>query len=91
MSGQHKGHGGGGKKRSKAYYVKCAKQKKFKRNVLDVDMKGFLVTCNSHEDQAVRECYNLLNEYADKLYGPEQVMGLHSSYASRYGYICIFV
>ncbi|XP_064618188.1 THUMP domain-containing protein 1-like [Liolophura sinensis] len=81
MSAQHKGHGGAGKKRSKAYYIKCAKQKKFKRNVLDVEMKGFLVTCNSHEDQAVRECYNLLNEYADKLYGPEQLSGEKSSAA----------
>ena len=37
-------------------------------------MKGFLITCNNREKEAVKEAYNLLNEYADKLYGPEQVM-----------------
>ena len=35
------------------------------------DMKGFLLTCNNREREAVREGYNLLNEYADKIFGPE--------------------
>ena len=61
-----------GKKRPKSYYIKCAKGKRQKRiNDLDVGMKGFLITCNTHEKEAVRESYNILNEYADKLYGPE--------------------
>lgn len=61
-----------GKKRPKSYYIKCAKGKKQKRvNDLDIGMKGFLVTCNTHEKEAVRESYNILNEYADKIYGPE--------------------
>lgn len=61
-----------GKKRPKSYYLKCAHKKVKHGNTLDIDMRGFLVTCNGNEKQAVREMYNLLNEYADKLYGPEE-------------------
>lgn len=32
---------------------------------------GFLLTCNNREKECVRESYNLLNEYIDKLY-PDQ-------------------
>lgn len=39
--------------------------------VLEPGMKGILITCNNNEKQCVREAYNLLNEYADNLYGPE--------------------
>ena len=61
-----------GKKRPKSYYIKCAAGKKRKRvNDLDIGMKGFLITCNTHEKEAVRESYNILNEYAEKLYGAE--------------------
>ncbi|XP_062576760.1 THUMP domain-containing protein 1-like [Saccostrea cucullata] len=62
-----------GKKRPKSYYIKCA-NKKPKRDVwkLEAGMKGFLITCNNNEKAAVRESYNILNEYADKLYGPEK-------------------
>ncbi|XP_061182416.1 THUMP domain-containing protein 1-like [Saccostrea echinata] len=62
-----------GKKRPKSYYIKCA-NKKPKREVwkLEAGMKGFLITCNNNEKAAVREAYNILNEYADKLYGPEK-------------------
>ncbi|XP_071132234.1 THUMP domain-containing protein 1-like [Mytilus edulis] len=63
---------GRGKKRPKSYYLKCAHKKVSHGNNLDTDMRGFLVTCNGNEKQAVREMYNLLNEYADKLYGPEE-------------------
>lgn len=64
-----------GKKRPKSYYIKCA-NKKPKRDSwkLEVGMKGFLVTCNNNEKGAVRDAYNILNEYADKLYGPEKVV-----------------
>nr|CAG4638817.1 EOG090X0GPG [Cyclestheria hislopi] len=34
-------------------------------------MKGFLCTSNNREKESVREAYNILNEVADKLYGPE--------------------
>jgi hypothetical protein len=57
---------GRGKKRPKSYYLKCAHKKVKHGNSLDIDMRGFLVTCNGNEKQAVREMYNLLNEYADK-------------------------
>lgn len=36
-------------------------------------MKGFICTCNGNEKQCVQESYNILNEYADKLYGEETV------------------
>jgi len=60
-------------KRKKSYYKKSGTQnKKFRgQNDLDADMRGFLVTCNTHEKETVRELYNILNEYADSLYGPE--------------------
>ena len=61
-----------GKKRKKQFYIQAAKRGKWSRR-LDAGMKGFLITCNSRERDAVREAYNLFNEYADKLYGPEKV------------------
>lgn len=42
-----------------------------KKQVLQVGQRGFLVTCNMNEKACVRECYNLLNHYADELFGPE--------------------
>ncbi|XP_022313473.2 THUMP domain-containing protein 1-like [Crassostrea virginica] len=62
-----------GKKRPKSYYIKCA-NKKPKKDVwkLEPGIKGFLVSCNNNERGAVRDAYNLLNEYADKLYGAEK-------------------
>ena len=61
-----------GKKRKKQFYIQTAKRGKWSRR-LDANMKGFLITCNNRERDAVREAYNLFNEYADKLYGPEKV------------------
>ncbi|XP_016966650.1 THUMP domain-containing protein 1 homolog [Drosophila biarmipes] len=43
-----------------------------KRQVLQPGQRGFFATCNINEKACVRECYNLLNHYADALYGPEQ-------------------
>ncbi|XP_045212610.2 THUMP domain-containing protein 1-like [Mercenaria mercenaria] len=62
-----------GKKRPKSYYIKCAAggKKVKKTNIISAGMKGFLVTCNKYERETVREMYNLLNEYADVMYGPE--------------------
>ncbi|XP_069124551.1 THUMP domain-containing protein 1-like [Argopecten irradians] len=62
-----------GKKRPKSYYLKCSQQNKRKVNRLESDIRGFLLTCNSHEKDAVREAYSLLNEYATEIYGPEEV------------------
>ncbi|KAM8709656.1 hypothetical protein ACLKA7_016462 [Drosophila subpalustris] len=42
-----------------------------KKQVLQAGQRGFLATCNMNEKACVRECYNLLNHYADELYGPE--------------------
>nr|CAG4644405.1 EOG090X0GPG [Lepidurus arcticus] len=59
------------KRKAKAYYVQSVKQQKRALYKLDAGQKGFLCTCNNREKECVREAYNLLNEYADKLYGPE--------------------
>ncbi|XP_058943579.2 THUMP domain-containing protein 1-like [Pocillopora verrucosa] len=58
------------RKHSKAFYV-GNKKKKRGQELLAPGMKGVLVTCNERENLCVREAYNVLNEYADKLYGPE--------------------
>ncbi|RUS89833.1 hypothetical protein EGW08_002363 [Elysia chlorotica] len=64
-----------GKKRSKAFYRKSAyggKRQCTGKNILEPGIRGFLVMCHSNESSAVRESYNILNEYADLLYGPEK-------------------
>ncbi|XP_068240661.1 THUMP domain-containing protein 1 [Palaemon carinicauda] len=60
----------GKNKRSRSYYIRCAKRQR-KGSVLGTDMVGFLCTCNNSERDCVREAYNILNEFADKLYGKE--------------------
>jgi len=62
-------------KRPKSYYIKCAKKHKPNddKNTLRPNLKGFLCTCNDREKDCVRETYNLLNEYADQLYGKEDM------------------
>lgn len=48
--------------------------KKGKRGRLEPGMKGFLVTCsNNDESKCVREAYNLLNEYLDRMGGDKSV------------------
>lgn len=37
------------------------------KNFLEPGICGFFATCNFGEKECVRECYNLLNEYADQL------------------------
>ena len=62
-----------GQKRKKSYYVQCSNKKGNTRlHALEPGMRGFLITCNNREKEAVREAYNLLNEYADQLCGPEK-------------------
>ena len=62
------------RKARKQNYFKAVKQsKKYAQGkVLKEDMVGFLLTCNNREREAVREGYNLLNEFADKDLGPEK-------------------
>ncbi|XP_037818078.1 THUMP domain-containing protein 1 homolog [Lucilia sericata] len=43
-----------------------------RKQYLEVGHKGFLATCNFNEKDCVRECYNILNQYANELYGPEE-------------------
>lgn len=63
------------KKRKKSWYKRQAfLNKRVKTgHRLEAGQKGFIITCNEHEKDAVREAYNILNEYAEKLYGPEEV------------------
>ena len=35
------------------------------------DLKGFLLFCNCKEKETIREAYVLLNQFADRMYGPE--------------------
>ena len=61
------------RKAKRQQYLNAVKKSKKYANgmVLKEDMKGFLLTCNNREKETVREGYNLLNEYADKIFGPE--------------------
>ncbi len=61
------------KSKSKQWYRQNAKKSK-KSSVLSSDLKGFLISCNFREKEAIREAYVLLNEYGDKLYGSEVVV-----------------
>ncbi|KAH8378927.1 hypothetical protein KR009_002126, partial [Drosophila setifemur] len=54
------------KQNKKKYYQSARKQ------YLEAGQRGFFATCNMNEKACVRECYNLLNHYADELYGPEK-------------------
>ncbi|KAG2455829.1 THUM1 protein, partial [Polypterus senegalus] len=59
------------KKRKKKQYTNCAKKYK-NYDELTVGMQGILITCNMKEKKCTAEAYSLLNEYADKIYGPEK-------------------
>jgi len=64
-----------GQKRNKSYYANASKKARYagpgQGRSLCPQMRGFLVTCNNREKEAVREAYNLFNEYADRIIGPE--------------------
>lgn len=55
------------RKRKKKYYQNNKKQN---TGVLDAGLKGILITCNN-EQKCVKESYNILNEFADDLFGLE--------------------
>jgi len=61
--------GPGGKRKNKKQYYMANKKAK-RQSVLQEGMRGFLLTCNNREKEAVREAYNLLNEYKEKIVGP---------------------
>ncbi|KAM7419666.1 hypothetical protein PAMA_016656 [Pampus argenteus] len=61
------------RKRSKKRYVTGHHSKRWKGSrELEVGMQGILITCNMNERKCTAEAFNLLNEYADQLYGPEK-------------------
>ncbi|KAM9454272.1 THUMP domain-containing protein 1 [Clarias gariepinus] len=49
---------------------------------LEAGMQGILITCNMNERRCTAEAYSLLNEYADQLYGPEQLTDTKDSGSS---------
>lgn len=63
-----------GKKRNKKRYGAGPQSKRWKGSrELEVGMQGILITCNMNERKCTAEAFNLLNEYAEELYGPERV------------------
>ncbi|XP_054459916.1 THUMP domain-containing protein 1 [Anoplopoma fimbria] len=46
---------------------------------LEVGMQGILITCNMNERKCTAEAFNLLNEYADQLCGPEKLQDTNGS------------
>ena len=48
------------KRKNKSNY-RDFKKRPDKSNLLDVNLKGFVVTCNFQEKKALMECYNILN------------------------------
>ncbi|KAJ8246127.1 hypothetical protein GJAV_G00263920 [Gymnothorax javanicus] len=60
------------RKRSKRHYANFGNKKFKSSRELEVGMQGILITCNMTERKCTSEAYSLLNEYADKLYGPEE-------------------
>lgn len=66
------------RKRSKKRYVAGHHSKRWKGSrELEVGMQGILITCNMNERKCTAEAFNLLNEYADKMFGPEKVSVVH--------------
>ncbi|XP_055909243.1 THUMP domain-containing protein 1 homolog [Eupeodes corollae] len=55
---------------NKKYHNRGNWNKSSKRQTLEIGQRGFLATCNFRERDCIRECYNLLNHYANELYGP---------------------
>ncbi|XP_061769484.1 THUMP domain-containing protein 1 isoform X2 [Nerophis ophidion] len=71
---------GEGRKRNKKHYVGQLHHKRWRGGrELEVGMQGILVTCNNNQKKCTSEAYDLLNEYADKLYGAETFPGAEGS------------
>ena len=49
-------------------------QSKKRKFAMCPGLKGFLLFCNNKERETIREAYNILNEYADQMYGQEDVL-----------------
>uniref|UniRef100_A0A1B6CRM5 THUMP domain-containing protein n=1 Tax=Clastoptera arizonana TaxID=38151 RepID=A0A1B6CRM5_9HEMI len=63
---------GKGNKRRQDNYHYYKRKKTSRYQLLEPGLKGFLCTCNGREKDCIRESYNILNEYADKLYCTEK-------------------
>ncbi|KAL6111008.1 thumpd1 [Pungitius sinensis] len=50
---------------------------------LEVGMQGILITCNMNEKRCTAEAFNLLNEYADELLGPEKLQDNNASSSEK--------
>ncbi|KAF6736471.1 THUMP domain-containing protein 1 [Oryzias melastigma] len=63
------------RKRSKKRFVAGhSNSKRWKGSrELEVGMQGILITCNMNQRKCTAEALDLLNEYAEKLYGPEKL------------------
>lgn len=59
------------KRKKKQFYKQFSKKQRY--GALQPGVIGILITCNKNEKQCVREAYNILNEYGDKLFGPEKL------------------
>lgn len=59
----------GDTRKKKKFYFRKRRNKYF----LEPGFRGFFCTCNFREKDCVKEMYNLLNEYAGKLYPEEEV------------------
>jgi len=60
------------KRKDKSYYVNAAKKAKMAKYRMVPGAKGFLLFCNHHEKETVREGYRILNQFADEIYGKEE-------------------
>lgn len=58
---------GGQGKRKKNFYTDVSK-KRYTEHLLQPELRGFLISCNNRELECVRESYNILNEFSEKLY-----------------------
>ncbi|XP_078131993.1 THUMP domain-containing protein 1 [Sander vitreus] len=68
------------RKRSKKRYAGGHHNKRWKGSrELEIGMQGILITCNMNERKCTAEAFNLLNEYADTLYGPEKLQDNNGS------------
>uniref|UniRef100_A0A8D2ZEZ3 THUMP domain containing 1 n=1 Tax=Scophthalmus maximus TaxID=52904 RepID=A0A8D2ZEZ3_SCOMX len=67
------------RKRGKKRYAGGHHGKRWKGSrELEVGMEGILITCNMNERKCTAEAFNLLNEYADNLYGLQDNTGSSS-------------
>lgn len=60
------------RRKTSKFYKKQQYRQQNQQRFLEPGLKGFMVTCNYREKDCVRECYNLLNEYAEPIVEKEE-------------------